>query len=213
MRFGLWPSLVLAVGVLCSSAVAAQELDSARWDERFLVFAFGMEGRWGTLHPHGYDLKDTLEVYDFDPYPGLFNLNLVGEVLFAIAPNVEVGVHGAYDGLLDMDGPSGSASLTTQEIGGVGRLLLGTRSRDGYGELGLRLEGGLMFADFEVNGISDNYSTGFVRPALSFGGGGRDVGTELCIGWTFAQVNGVLAQGSALPLGGLDVTLLIRVAP
>ncbi len=211
-------STVLLVAVaLAAFPAQSQEVvagpQGRSWDDRGVIIAFGMEGVWGTVHPHGYDLKDTLEVYDFDPYPGLFNLNVVAEVLFAVNPHVELGVHGAYNGLLDMDGAAGPASLTTQEIGGVARLLLGGSSRRAHGEVGFRFEGGVMLVDFEVDGISDNHTTGFVRPALTLGGGGgSDVGTELSFGWTFAQVDRGLGR-AALPLGGLDLTLLIRIAP
>jgi hypothetical protein len=199
-----------------TTGVNAQEVEFERetnhWERRGIVLAFGMEGMWGVVHPHGRDLKNTLEVYDFDPYPGLFNLNLVGEVLFAVSPNLELGVHGAYNGLLDANGPAGPANLTTQEIGGVARIILGAASRRAHGEVGFRFEGGVMLADFEVDGISENHTTGFVRPALTIGGGGSDVGTELSFGWTFAQVDRGLGRAT-LPLGGLDLTLLIRIAP
>lgn len=213
-------ALVLALGVGLGTPGLAQDRvvvvepgDGSSWRDRSLIFAFGMEAMWGVMHPHGYDLKETLEVYEYDPYPGLFNLNLVGEVLFAMTPNVELGIHGAYNGLLGMNGRAGPASLTSQEIGGVARFVLGQSGRRAHGEVGFRLEGGVMLADFEVDGVSDHHTTGFVRPAISFGGGGRDVGTELSFGWTFAQVDGVLARNSGLPLGGMDLTLLIRVAP
>ena len=206
--------LCICVLLLAAVPAAAQEETAitalGQGQEQSVVIAVGAEGIWGWMHPFGDDLQETLLVYDLDPRSGLFNMNVVTEVLFSLSRQIEAGVHLSYNGFLDV---GSEASLTCQEIGGVGRLLVGKTRGAEYSEVGFRVEAGLMRANFEVNRVSDVHLTGFVRPALSLGGGRGNVGYEFTFGWTFAQVSDGLGPGTVLTLGGMDVGFLIRVSP
>lgn len=218
MKARLVTPLLLGALVLAAPAVAVAEPSIAtspverKLADHPLVLGVGVEVIWGALHPGGFDLLHTLEVYDADPWAGLFNVNIVGEGLWRFGTHWEVGVHGGYNGVLSHGSTRRLISLTSQEVGPVARLVVARQPIDGgLFDTAFRFEGGAMRAELAINDERETWTTFFVRPALSLGASGGS-GFDFSFGWTFALVPDGLGE-SALPLGGLDVSFIVRFEP
>lgn len=204
--------VLLATGAASAQSTLATPAVDRILAEHPLVLALGVEGAWGAVHPGGEDLLHTFEVYDTDPWGGLFDLNLIAEARWRLGTRFEVGLHGGYNGILTNGTRVAPVNLASQEVGPVARLFLGRDYEDGaIFEAALRLEGGYMRSVFTVHDQEEVDHTLFVRPALGVGVSGG-AGFEVAFGWTFALVPGGLGEQD-LPLGGLDISFIVHFEP
>jgi len=204
--------VLLAAGAASAQSTLATPAVDRILAEHPLVLAFGVETAWGAVHPSGEDLLHTLEVYDTDPWGGLFDINFIAEARWRLGTLFEVGLHGGYNGILTNGTRVDQVNIASQEVGPVARLFLGRDYEDGaIFEVALRLEGGYMRSAFTAHNQVEVDHTLFVRPALGVGVSGG-AGFEVAFGWTFALVPGGLG-GQDLPLGGMDLSFIVHFEP